>query len=151
MKPGGHCSPSSGSRWRLKAGRPISVAIALVLAATGLVACTAPPDPTAPDSTAAAPAPEARAVVESLEQLPADPSAGLSADSPVAGSDLGAVFPPGTTVTADPVTWTPDHQGGGIIEVTINRPGEEPETYAGLMIEEDGEWKLIATVDVDDV
>jgi hypothetical protein len=94
---------------------------------------------------------EAREVAVALRRLADDPQALVAAGAQVdvAGRARQAV-PTGSSVVADERSWAPDGVGGGTILVTIRPPDRPASTYAAVMVNEGGSWKVLATVRVDD-
>ena len=87
-------------------------------------------------------------VAEAVQSLPVDPAAYVSAQSPVRGS-IGTAFPLGTTTTVVQDTWSQTVDSQGLVQVNITRPGKTEETFAAMMVLEDGKWKVLATVPVE--
>ena len=49
-------------------------------------------------------------------------------------------------MTPDERSWAPDGAGGGSMLVTIRRPGGASTTYDAVMVQENGLWKVLATL-----
>lgn len=133
------------------------IGIAVTLA-FGTACSAAPPPPVDQPSSApstgtsgsAAPAPEAAEVAGSLQDLVTQPEVRLSKNAGVTAQQARAVFPTGTTVAADPTSWRPDGTGvGGVIEVSVSRPGKKPASYLAVMVKEDGIWRVLGTLPVE--
>jgi hypothetical protein len=92
---------------------------------------------------------DARQVADALRNLPDDPQTLVASDAQgqVAGRARQAI-PPGTTVTPDEKSWSPDGVGGGTMLVTVTVPGHSPVTYDAIMVSQGGQWKVLATISV---
>lgn len=107
---------------------------------------------TGPDAPAAAPVPAASPevaddVAAALEHLADDPGSLVAAGARErVGSGAVRAVPPGTQVAADPSSWRPDGFGGGVMEVTLSPPDGAPTSYLAVVVQEDGAWKVLATV-----
>jgi hypothetical protein len=86
-------------------------------------------------------------VAAALRGLASDPQALVAsgAKSEVRGRARQAV-PRGSGVVPDVKSWAPDGVGGGSMLVTIKAPGKAPVSYYAIMIREDGQWKVLATI-----
>lgn len=92
---------------------------------------------------------QARQVKEALVRLPDDPAALLPAEgSGQTAASARAAVPEGTTVAVDERTWAPDGLGGGVVQVTLRTPDGERTPYVAVMVQEQGEWKVLSTVPV---
>lgn len=111
-----------------------------VPAATQEPATTSSPTP-----TGGAPVPDA--VVSAIQSLPASPQSYLSTASPVRDAASSA-FPSGTKTEVVDNTWSDEGEDQGLVQVTISRPDKPQETYAAMMVMEDGQWKVLGTVEV---
>ena len=127
-----------------------AVAVAVVAAVATIVlvsmhhggtsrAATVPPSPTATDG-------QAKSVALALRGLAADPQAFVAAGAQdeVANRAANAI-PRGSSVSPDERSWAPDRLGGGAMFVTVTPPGEPAVTYAAVMVNENGAWKVLAT------
>ncbi len=92
---------------------------------------------------------DAQEVAVALGKLPTDPDSLVAtmARAHVAG-DARTAVPPGSTVKADPSSWTPDGVGGGTILVVLAAPGRTPVEYAATMIHEGTGWKVMGTIPI---
>jgi hypothetical protein len=86
-------------------------------------------------------------VADALRRLTTEPESLIASSSrhDVAGKTSRAI-PAGSKVVTDERSWLPDGVGGGVVTVTITPPGKAPVSYAAVMVHEDGEWKVLATV-----
>lgn len=92
---------------------------------------------------------QALQVKAALVRLPNDPAALLSADrSDQTAASARAAVPEGTAVTVDERSWAPDGLGGGVVQVTLRTPDGERTPYVAVMVQENGEWKVLSTVPV---
>jgi hypothetical protein len=87
-------------------------------------------------------------ITTAISKLPADPDNIVSESSPFRGQ-FAEAFPPGTTTTTVEDSWVSDGDSQGTVQVHITRPGSAGEKYAAMMVKENGEWKLLATVSVE--
>lgn len=82
-----------------------------------------------------------------LSRLATDPRSMVAA---AAGTQFGSrarqAVPADSKVTVDEGSWAPDGAGGGVITVTVTPPGQGPRSYAAVMVNEAGTWKVLATV-----
>ena len=82
-----------------------------------------------------------------LRDLATDPESLVAAQAgPEAAAAARSAVPEGTEVTPDPGTWQPDGVGGGVMEVRLDPPDEEPVTYLAVMVEEEAGWKVLVTM-----
>lgn len=90
---------------------------------------------------------QADAVFEALLRLESAPDelVARSAREHV-GQDARGGVPAGSTVAVDRESWQPDGIGGGTIVVTVTPPGQEPQPYMAVMVEEPGGWKVIGSL-----
>ena len=103
---------------------------------------------TAAPAAAASPGPaDAAEAAEALRALATDPASLVApgAQEDVAGRAAQAV-PEGTRVEPRPETWQSDGYGGGVLQVTLTPPGQPATSYLAVMVQEDGQWKVLATV-----
>lgn len=133
--------------------------IVLAIIAWWLVAGSrTPPEPAASTPTPSlSPAPEISPtaagspvpaeVAEAIDHLPTEPSQYVSTQSPV-DADFSTAFPEGTTTRAVENTWSSPSETQGMVQVNISKPGTPTETYAAMMVVEDGAWKVLATLPV---
>jgi hypothetical protein len=87
-------------------------------------------------------------VSSTISKLPADPGNLVSLSSPFR-SVLETAFPSGTTARTVEGSWTSEDDSQGVVQVDISRPGAPNEKYAAMMVREDGQWKVLATVTVE--
>lgn len=89
-------------------------------------------------------------VTEAVESVSSDPEAVLaqSARDDV-GGDLRAAVPEGTTVSVVEGSWAPDGIGGGTVLADVTYPGQEPARYLIVVQQESGEWRILATLPVE--
>ncbi|MDP9905599.1 hypothetical protein [Arthrobacter bambusae] len=99
---------------------------------------------TQPTESASAVPPEISTVISNL---PADPGNLVSQSSPFR-EQFAAAFPPGTTTKTVQETWAANGDNQGVVQVDISRPGAAEAKYAAMMVKENGQWKLLATVEV---
>ncbi|WP_328665601.1 hypothetical protein OG905_01140 [Streptomyces sp. NBC_00322] len=94
---------------------------------------------------------QAQQVAAALEKLSTDPSSLVAAGArtEVKGRAAQGV-PKGSKVTPEPATWAPDGAGGGVMTVTIASPGRPAVSYAAVMVNENGAWKVLATMKLPD-
>lgn len=90
---------------------------------------------------------QSKEVADALKKLATDPESLIASSSrrQVAGKASQAV-PAGSKVVSDEKSWLPDGAGGGVMTVTITPPGKAPVSYAAVMVQENGRWKVLATV-----
>jgi hypothetical protein len=94
---------------------------------------------------------EAREVTEALRRLPTDPESLVATGSrEQVGQRARDGVPSGSTVEVDESSWAPDGTGGGVIVATVDSPGLPSVTYAVAMAVENGEWKVVATMPIDE-
>jgi hypothetical protein len=109
------------------------------------VAAPAPPAP-APALSAADHA-AAQGAAAALRDLVRDPLALVAAPMRAqVGSRIADAVPPGSVSTPDEASWAPDGLGGGTMIVTLSSPGQQDVDFAAVMVQEDGEWKVLETV-----
>ena len=99
-----------------------------------------------PMQTPPASASDAEAVVGVLVALVSDPAAGAAAET-VSGVDPAVALPPGSKLSPDQTTWSPDGIGGGTMDVVLSTPGLPDQQFVAVMVREDGEWKVLGTLD----
>ena len=103
-----------------------------------------------PSATASTPSREqadAAAAAGALSELATDPDSLLAAAARAAvGTGARRAVPEGSVVTPDVSTWAPDGVGGGTLAVTVTPPRGPEVDYAAIMVQEGGEWKVLATV-----
>jgi hypothetical protein len=124
--------------------------VALVLLA--LCGCSSHESgPTAPSRApvSKASSAEARSAAAALRNLSTNPTSleASSVRSRVAGRENQAV-PRGAIVVPNEKSWMPDGHGGGVMTVTVSRPGTIPINYAAVLVRDHGAWKVLATVPV---
>jgi len=93
---------------------------------------------------------DAALVAEALQKLETDPGSLMA--SGVEGMVLGEpgqAIAPGASVEVKDETWAPDGIGGGTIEVHIADPTGVSTSYLAVMVEEAGEWKVLATFPIE--
>lgn len=90
---------------------------------------------------------EADAVVEALMRLESSPDelVAQSAREHV-GQEARVGVPAGSAVDVDPDSWRPDGLGGGTIVVTVTPPGQGPQPYVAVMVQEPDGWKVIGSL-----
>lgn len=102
-----------------------------------------------PTSTARAEAneaDEADEVATALGALVQNPAAGAAEETrPTVDPDTA--LPPGSKITPDSSTWAPDGIGGGTMNVVLSREGQPDRRFVAVMVKENGEWKVLATLD----
>lgn len=86
-------------------------------------------------------------VAAAIQSLPSSPAKYLSTTSPVKDAASSA-FPSGTKTEVVDNSWSDQGDNQGLVQVTISRPGQDQETYAAMMVLEDGKWKLLGTIEV---
>ncbi|WP_238072199.1 hypothetical protein [Rhodococcus zopfii] len=93
--------------------------------------------------------PSSEAAAAALARLESDPATLVPMhDLDELGGRVREAIPVGSTVEVDPTTWAPDGIGGGVMQVQITQPGQAPQTYLAVMAQEDGEWKVLATLPI---
>ncbi|MDG5808735.1 hypothetical protein P9869_40120 [Streptomyces ossamyceticus] len=94
---------------------------------------------------------QAQQVAAALEKLATNPSSlvAAGAQAEVKGRAAQGV-PKGSKVTPEPATWAPDGAGGGVMAVTVAAPGRPTVSYAAVMVNENGAWKVLATMKLPD-
>ena len=110
---------------------------------------SAPASPGASDTSqpSASASPVPTDVGAAISKLPTD--ADLVSDSSPFKDQFAQAFPTGTTTKPVDGTWAPDGDNQGVVQVDINRPGSADAKYAAMMVKENGQWKLLATVVVE--
>ncbi|MFF1880155.1 hypothetical protein ACFVVC_01635 [Pseudarthrobacter sp. NPDC058196] len=114
-----------------------------------------PTQPPSPAATAAVTKPTASGmsspvpteVADAISSLPKDPAEYVSTQSPVR-ADYAQAFPPGTKTHVVENSWSISGASQGLVQVEISKPNEADQTYAAMMVLEDGKWKVLATVPV---
>ena len=97
--------------------------------------------------TASAEPDEAEQVARALGKLTTDPAALVPGDAPTGVRSRSAqAVPKGSSVTPLPESWQPDGIGGGVMTVKVAAPGQTTVAYAAVMAQEQGEWKVLATL-----
>ncbi|WP_284982341.1 hypothetical protein [Arthrobacter sp. efr-133-TYG-118] len=86
-------------------------------------------------------------VADAISSLPADPAEYVSTQSPVR-AEYGQAFPPGTKTHVVENSWSTSGASQGLVQVEISKPNQADQTYAAMMVLEDGKWKVLATVPV---
>ena len=93
---------------------------------------------------------DAAGAAAALRDLAVDPESLVAAQAgPEAAAAARSGVPEGTEVTPDPGTWQPDGVGGGVMEVRLDPPDEDPVTYLAVMVREEAGWKVLATLPVE--
>lgn len=83
-----------------------------------------------------------------LEDLPADPAAGIAPEaSRYFDVDPAAVLPEGARLDVDRSTWTPIDEDVAMVLVRMSAPGRPPENFTAIMQKSSGRWLLAATLD----
>lgn len=104
------------------------------------------PPPTAIAQPTAVARVEADEVAAALESLVHSPAAGAAEETrPTVNPDTA--LPPGSKIIPDSSTWAPDGIGGGTMNVVLSLQGQEDRRYVAVMVKENGEWKVLATLD----
>ncbi|MFJ3234455.1 hypothetical protein [Streptomyces sp. NPDC086787] len=94
---------------------------------------------------------QAQQVAGALERLSTDPSSLVAAGARTeVGGRAARGVPKGAKVTPEPATWAPDGVGGGVMTVTVASPGRPAVSYAAVMVNENGAWKVLATMKLPD-
>lgn len=90
---------------------------------------------------------QAEAVVEALARLESSPDE-LVAESARehVGQEARVGVPAGSAVEVDRDSWRPDGLGGGTIVVTVTPPGQGPQPYVAVMVQEPDGWKVIGSL-----
>lgn len=89
-------------------------------------------------------------VGEALSHLSTDPGALVATGAEITREEAASAFPEGTVVSADESTWSPDGTGvGGTIDVKVTVPGGHEAEYIAVMVNESGQWKVLATIAAD--
>jgi hypothetical protein len=90
---------------------------------------------------------QAQQVAVALAQLATDPAGLVPAGAPPGiKANATRAVPKGSSITARPESWQPDGVGGGVMTVTIRPPGQPAVSYAAVMSQENGSWKVMATL-----
>lgn len=136
-----------GRKWGLAI-----VAVVIVLGIGGALvwwwAASAPSAVTPGESSTPVRTDDPHRAAGALEQLETNPEALVPAE--LAGHvNLEDAIPDGTEVEAHPESWMPSEVEGGIIRVTLTYPDGSAEDVAAVMVEEDGEWKVLQTFPVE--
>ena len=106
----------------------------------------AEPPTTSPAPPTSAARAEADEVAAALEALVQNPAAGAAEETrPTVDPDTA--LPLGSKITPDSSTWAPDGIGGGTMNVVLSLGGQPDRRYVAVMVKEDGEWKVLATLD----
>ena len=149
-------SESSGRQWFPRAWVLVVLTVGIV-AVTVLGVLVVVQDETPPSGSLAGEAPqispsssssgaEAQEVAKALEAGAGDPSRLVASGSTSRVDDPSAALPEGTTLTVHADTWKPDGVGGGLMQVTVARPGKPDVDYTAVMVQEAGTWKVLATL-----
>ncbi|KIA72653.1 hypothetical protein ANMWB30_24210 [Arthrobacter sp. MWB30] len=103
---------------------------------------------TAPSPSASAPLqdPDAQGAAEALSRLPENPADGISAVTKQS-FDADVALPPGSKLAPEVSSWAPDGIGGGTMNVVMSVPGQADSRYVAVMVKEDGQWKLLGTME----
>lgn len=99
-----------------------------------------------PTQTPAVSASDAETVAGVLVDLVSDPTAGAAAETESSVNPAVAI-PPGSKLLPDQTTWSPDGIGGGTMDVVLSTPGLPDQQFVAVMVREDGEWKVLGTLD----
>lgn len=89
---------------------------------------------------------EAAEVAAALTALTDDPSAGVAAAAQES-FEASVALPPGSKLTPEPSSWAPDNDGGGTMNVVLSIDGVLDSRYVAIMLEEDGHWKVLGTIE----
>jgi hypothetical protein len=90
---------------------------------------------------------QAQRVAAALETLTTDPASLVASGARTeAGGRAAQGVPRGSKITPDPGSWEPDGMGGGVMTVTVASPGQPPVSYAAVMVNENGAWRVLATM-----
>lgn len=99
-----------------------------------------------PAHSAAAAVSEADEVATALEALVQNPADGAAEETrPTVDPDIA--LPPGSNITPESSTWAPDGIGGGTMNVVLSLEGQPDQRFLAVMVNENGEWKVLATLD----
>lgn len=87
-------------------------------------------------------------IATAVAALSSDPAKVMARAAGLTAEQARIAVPVGADVHADPKTWAPDASGeSGIILITVDPPGGGQEVdYAAMMVREDGQWKVLATI-----
>jgi hypothetical protein len=100
-----------------------------------------------PQAASATDSSQSQEVARVLSHLATDPAALVAATSQRrVGAEARRGVPVGSTVTPDPESWRPDHQGGGVMTVTVTPPGQPSTSYVVIMVHEPDGWKVLETI-----
>lgn len=103
------------------------------------------PRPVAATPTGAPTVGQGPQVAAALHRLTTDPGSLVATEAAgFVGGRAPMAVPSGATVTPDVSSWSPDGAGGGTMLVTIATGGRTV-TYAAVMVQETGAWKVLAT------
>ncbi len=92
---------------------------------------------------------EASAVASALSKLASSPQELAATGSGITPDQARVALPPGTVVSPEPSSWSPDGTGtGGAMRVTVTPVGGQPQAYLAVMVNEFGTWKVLATLPV---
>jgi len=89
---------------------------------------------------------DAQAVSQMLSGLTDKPSEGISALTRPS-FDAESALPKGSKISPEAASWAPDGIGGGTINVVMTVPGQADSRYVAVMVKEDGQWKLLGTME----
>lgn len=88
-------------------------------------------------------------VIDTVKKLSIVPESVLSKDAlKRLNGEITKAIPKGTKFDAVPGSWSPDGAGGGMITVDATFPGETPVAYLVVLVRENREWKVLATMPV---
>jgi hypothetical protein len=94
---------------------------------------------------------QAYEVTEALRRLPTDPDSLVATGSrEQVGQRARDGMPAGSTIEIDENSWAPDGTGGGVDVATVNSPRLPSVTYAEVMVTEDEQWTVAATMQRDE-
>lgn len=145
---GGHLPSRGGRRFprRVLLGAAVGVVVATSAAVLLVVANQGSDDVTGSDAGASAKDTQASEVAQALMALESEPSTLVASQAKdlVDGRAATAV-PPGTSVDPEVDSWAPDGLGGGTMLVTLTSSGGQSVTYAVVVVQERGDWKVMAT------
>src|SRR5690348_16943017 len=82
-------------------------------------------------------------VATALRRLAVDPGGLIASGAGIDQASARRAVPSGSTVNPDVASWAPDGLGGGTMLVTVTPPGGRPATYAAVMVQEQGQWKVL--------
>ncbi|MFW0775265.1 hypothetical protein ACLRGI_19110 [Paenarthrobacter nitroguajacolicus] len=106
---------------------------------------------TAPTSSASAgpgtlPDSDAQGAAEALSGLTDNPADGISAVTKES-FDAEVALPEGSSLVPEVSSWASDGFGGGTMNVVMSEPGRADTRYVAVMVKEDGQWKLLGTLE----